>query len=191
MMTQTHLIFGLAAFGRPQNAKVTTAALIGSFIPDLSLYAMAGWHLRVLGTSPNVVFNELYFSEAWHSIFRIDNSIILWGIALGLAIMAKSKIAIALCGAAMLHLALDFPLHHDDGRAHFWPITSWIFESPVSYWDRNHFGHVVSPIEILVSLVACVYAFRKWVGIEMRVFIGLLAALQCLALFGSIFMMIT
>lgn len=152
---------------------------------------MAGWHLRVLGTSPNVVFNELYFSEAWHSIFRIYNSIILWGIALGLAIMAKSKIAIALCGAAMLHLALDFPLHHDDGRAHFWPITSWIFESPVSYWDRNHFGHVVSPIEILVSLVACVYAFRKWVGIEMRVFIGLLAALQCLALFGSIFMMIT
>ena len=187
MMTQTHLIFGLAAFGKPDSAKVTTAALIGALLPDLSLYAMAGWHLFVLETSPDVVFNQLYFSEAWHSVFRIDNSILLWGLALVLSVMLKSKVAFALCGAALLHLFLDFPLHHDDGRAHFWPITTWIFESPVSYWDDRHFGHVVAPVEIIASLVACLYIFRKWAGRKMRVFVSLLAALQFTALFGSLF----
>lgn len=178
MMSQTHLIFGLAAFGKPENGKVTAAALLGSFIPDFSLYAMAGWHLFVLRTSPSIVFGELYFSEAWHSIFRIDNSFVLWGLGLAVAVMLRSRVAIALCGAALLHLALDFPLHHDDGRAHFWPISTWIFESPVSYWDGAHFGHIVGPIEILGSLAACFYLFRNFVGRRMRIFIGILAAFQ-------------
>ena len=186
MMTQTHLIFGMAAFGRPENAKVTTAALVGSMIPDFSLYAMAIWHLQVLGTSPSVVFDQLYFSEAWQSIFRIDNSIVLWSIAIGVAIMMKSKVAFALCAGALLHLWLDFPLHHDDGRAHFWPISTWIFESPVSYWDDRHYGNIVGPLEVLLSLAACIYMFRRWTGWKMRVFIGFLTAIQTAALVANI-----
>ena len=178
MMSQSHLIFGLAAFGKPENAKVTGAALLGSFIPDFSLYAMAGWHLLVLGTSPDIVFGELYFSQEWHSVFRIDNSIILWGIGFGLALMLRSKVAIALTGAALLHLFLDFPLHHDDGRAHFWPITTWIFESPVSYWDRAHFGHIVSPIELAGSLAASVYVIKKFPGAKIRTFVVVIALIQ-------------
>lgn len=168
MNTPAHLIFGLAAFGKPRHKAVTAAALFGALLPDLSLYLLAGWHLQVLGTPPETVFGELYFSELWQSIFRIDNSILLWGIALGVAILAKSKVAIALCGAVLLHLFLDFPLHHDDGRAHFWPLTTWIFESPVSYWDPRHYGNIVGPIEIALSLAACVYLWRRFTSIAMR-----------------------
>lgn len=117
MNTPAHLIFGLTAFGKAGRSAVTGAALAGALIPDLSLYLMAGWHLRVLGTPPNVVFGQLYFSDAWQSIFRIDNSIILWGIAFALGALYRSPVMIALCGAALLHLGFDFLLHNDDGRA--------------------------------------------------------------------------
>lgn len=56
MNTPAHLIFGLVAFGKPGAPKVTAAALAGALIPDLSLYLMAGWHLIVLQTDPNIVF---------------------------------------------------------------------------------------------------------------------------------------
>ena len=98
MNTPAHLIFGLTAFGRPGRPGVTGAALAGGLIPDLSLYILAGTHLLVLGTEPRVVFGELYFSQAWQSIFRVDNSFILWGIGLALALMAKAPWAIALTG---------------------------------------------------------------------------------------------
>ena len=174
MNTPAHLIFGLAAFGQPERKAVTAAAFIGALIPDFSLYAMAGWHLNVLGNPAEVVFGQLYFSDEWQRVFRVDNSILLWGIALGLSIMARSQVAIALCGAAFLHLGLDLLLHHDDGRAHFWPITNWIFRSPVSYWDPNHYGIIFGPIEIALSLAACAYLWRRFKGAAMRVLIVLL-----------------
>ena len=174
MNTPAHLIFGLTAFGRPDRRAVTAAALIGAMIPDLSLYLMAGWHLQVLGTPAQVVFGELYFSQTWQSIFRIDNSIILWGIALIIGVMARAPVMIALCGAALLHLGLDFLMHHDDGRAHFWPVTDWIFESPVSYWDPAHYGNIVGPIEVALSLMCCALLWRRFSGAGMRILIAVL-----------------
>lgn len=123
MNTPAHLIFGMVAFGDPNKRAVLLAAAAGALIPDASLYALAGWELLVRGTSPDIVFGQMYYGEAWQSVFRIDNSFVLWGIALGLAVMARSQVFIALCAAALLHLVLDFPLHNDDARAHFWPIS--------------------------------------------------------------------
>ena len=174
MNTPAHLIFGLTAFGKPNRAAVTGAALAGALIPDLSLYLLSGWHLLVVGTSPEVLFGELYFSDSWQSLFRIDNSIILWGIGFALAAMMRSAVSIAFCGAALLHLGLDLLFHNDDGRAHFWPLTSWIFESPVSYWDPNHYGNIVGPVEVAVSLLCCGVLWVRYTGRWMR---GLIVAL--------------
>lgn len=178
MNTPAHLIFGLTAFGRADSRAVTAAALAGALIPDASLYLMAGWHMNVLGTSPQVVFNQLYFSDTWQAVFRVDNSFILWGIAFGLAWGAGSRWAMALTGAALLHIALDFPLHHDDGRAHFWPISTWIFQSPVSYWDPAHHGRIVGALEIVAALIACIFLWRRYLGAWMRAFIVVLALVQ-------------
>lgn len=178
MNTPAHLIFGLAAFGRADQKAVTAAALVGALIPDLSLYVLSVWHLAILETPARVVFGELYFSSTWQNIFRIDNSILLWSIALGVAAMARSKVGFALCGAALLHLFLDFPLHHDDGRAHFWPITNWIFQSPVSYWDPNHHGQIVGALEIGAALIACVVLWRRFRALPMRALIVLLGILE-------------
>lgn len=178
MNTPAHLIFGLAAFGRADAPKVTAAAFAGALIPDLSLYLLAGTHLLILGTDPQVVFGHLYFSHLWQSVFRVDNSMVLWGIALGLAVALRSIWGVALCGAALLHLGFDFALHHDDGRAHFWPVSTWIFQSPVSYWDRDHHAGIIAPIEIGLSLGLSVLLWRRFVGVWMRALVVSLALMQ-------------
>lgn len=175
MNTPAHLIFGLTAFGKAGKPAVTAAAFAGALIPDLSLYLMAGAHLFVLGTAPEVVFGQLYYSDAWQNVFRVDNSIILWSIGLSLGIFARSAVVTALCAAALLHLGLDFMFHHDDGRAHFWPLTNWIFQSPVSYWDPNHYGRIAGAVEVAASLLCCAVLwqrFRHWAMRGLTIILG-------------------
>ena len=178
MNTPAHLIFGLTAFGKVGAKRVTAGALAGAIIPDLSLYLLAGWELIVKGTDANHVFGTMYYSESWQAIFRVDNSFVVWGIGLSFALMLRSGWAIALCGAALLHLALDFPLHNDDARAHFWPVSNWKFVSPVSYWDGKYFGHIVGPLEIAASVACCVLLWRRFQGLWMRILIATLGAME-------------
>jgi len=178
MNTPAHLLLGAAAFGKAGQPKVTAAAVIGAIIPDLSLYLMGGYAFIVLGLSPQVVFGELYFSDAWQQVFAIDNSFVLWGLALGIAVWSKRRWAVALCGAALLHIALDFPLHADDARMHFWPITDWKFYSPISYWETSRGGAIIGVIEMFfVIALACVLIIRHshWLW---RAGFGALATLQ-------------
>jgi hypothetical protein len=177
MNTPTHLILAAAIFAKPGQRKVTTAALLGGFIPDFSLYFMFFWHRFVLNTSTNEIFDVLYFSDYWQKVFAIDNSFIVWGMLLGFAKWHKSKWMIALTGAAFIHLMCDFPLHVDDARAHFWPFTMWKFESPVSYWDRNHHGSIFSVFEILLVCVLLGILWRRFETLLPRIITLAAAAL--------------
>ena len=178
MNTPAHLIFGLTAFGKAGRPTLVAAALAGSLIPDLSLYLLSGWHLLVLGTSPQVVFGQLYFSDSWQSIFRIDNSIILWVIALAFGAMCRSFVVIAVCGAALMHLGFDVLVHNDDGRAHFWPLSNWVFQSPVSYWDPNHYGNIAGSIETALVVLCSGVLWLRFIGLWMRVLIAALGLAQ-------------
>jgi hypothetical protein len=178
MNTPAHLILGAAVFSRPDAPRITAAAMLGAVAPDLSLCIMAGWHLFVLGTPPGIVFGHLYFSEAWMAVFAVDNSFVIWGAAFALAWWRGAAWAMALCGAALLHLLCDFPLHHDDGRPHFWPLTDWIFESPVSYWDRSAHAGIVGPFEITLALGACAWLWRRFRTWRARGMIALGAVTQ-------------
>jgi len=182
MNTPTHLIMAATVFAKPEQRKLTTAALLGGFIPDFSLYFLFIWHKFVLNTSTAQIFNELYFSKAWQQIFAIDNSFILWGAFLALAIWLKSKWMIALAGAGLLHILFDFPLHVEDARAHFWPVTMWKFHSPLSYWDPNHHGSIVAVLEIIMVCVMLGILWKRFPDILPRAFI-LTAALVTIAPF--------
>jgi len=181
MNTPAHLIFGLAAFGRPGRPRVTGAAALGALAPDLSLYLMVGVAVYGMGIAPRRVFGELYYSEAWQRVFAIDNSFVLWGVLLGVAIWRRSPVLVAFAGAATMHLAFDFPLHNHDARMHFWPVSDWVFVSPLSYWDDAFYGRVVGVLEVAVSLILAallVLRFRSW---AMRVGIGGLALAETFA----------
>lgn len=160
MNTPAHLLLGAAVFGHRMRPALVWAGFAGAMVPDLSLYLMAGVALFVMQIDPEVVFGQLYRSRSWQTVFAIDNSFFVWGALLFWGFWRRSSILIAFAGAGLLHIALDFPLHHDDGRAHFWPITAWVFESPLSYWDRHHGAGVIAPFELLLALAA--YALVIW-----------------------------
>ena len=178
MNTPAHLILGAAAFARAGSSRVTAAALAGGFLPDLSLYLLAGWHLLVLGTPGNVVFGVHYYSDAWQQIFAIDNSFVFWGIGLGAAIALRVPWAIAFAGAGMLHLVLDFPLHTHDARMHFWPLTDWKFISPVSYWEGARGGDIVGWVEFSIVIGATFALFWRFRHSLWRWVFVAIAALQ-------------
>ena len=161
MNTPAHLIFGATAFGRVEHPWTIAAALAGGLVPDLSLYLMVGWHLMIAGTDPQIVFGQLYFSETWQAVFAVDNSFIVWGVLLGIGIWRGWWPLIAFAGAALLHIALDFPLHAGDGRPHFWPLSNWVFDSPVSYWDRGHHAAWVGPAELALCTLFVILLWRR------------------------------
>lgn len=164
MNTPAHLLIGAALMGRKGSTGIVCAAFAGALLPDLSLYLLAGSALFVFRIPPQIVFDELYFSQTWQTIFAIDNSFLLWGALFGVALWRGVPWAVALTGAALLHLCLDFPLHHDDGRAHFWPLSGWVFQSPLSYWDRDHGAMWLAPAEAFVATLAAVALWQRRFG---------------------------
>jgi hypothetical protein len=175
MNTPSHILWGAAAFARAGNRKVVIAALAGGLAPDISLYVMAVWALFVQGIPPETVFGEYYFSKEWMGVFSYDNSLVLWGIVLLWAVWAKQARVVAFAGAGMLHLVTDFLLHHSDARPHFWPLTDWIFTSPVSYWNPAFYGRIIAPVEMAADLVCCVVLWRRFPGRRVRALLAVVA----------------
>ncbi|MEM7061476.1 MAG: cobalamin biosynthesis protein CobQ [Pseudomonadota bacterium] len=177
MNTPAHLLIGLAVCARRDVPKTGRFAALGSLLPDLSLYLLAGGALFLLNIPAECVFGELYFSPEWQLVFAIDNSFIVWGLVLFLASALRSLPLIALSTAGLLHLATDFPLHNDDARQHFWPLSDWVFQSPFSYWDSHHHAAAVAPFGLLAVLIAAGVLWMRWPGWRIRV----LVLFACLA----------
>ena len=131
------------------------------------MVAVSIWLMNI---PADVVFRELYYSDAWQSVFAVDNSFIIWGLGLALAVWRKSHIFIAFASAGLLHLALDFPLHTHDARQHFWPISNWVFESPVSYWDNSAHAGIVGPVALTLSGGALVWIWQQVGSLWIRLF---------------------
>ena len=186
MNTPAHLIVAAAAFAHPERergdgaAKVTFAALFGAILPDLSLYLLFAWARFVQGRSPQQIFNIDYFSDAWQAVFAVDNSIPLWVLVLALAIALRSAIGVAFAGSGLLHLVTDFLLHNDDARRHLWPLSDWVFVSPVSYWDPAHYGHIAGPVEALMCFVLLAMLWQRFSGWVARGALLIAGALELL-----------
>ena len=157
-------MFAAAAFTRPGQPRSNVAAILGGFAPDASLYALVGYGAFVLGRSESELFGRDYFSPAWQTVFAIDNSIFVWSLVLLLGVWSGLRPLAVFAGAALLHIAFDLPLHHDDGRPHFWPLTDWVYESPISYWDHRRHGDIVGVVEVVLVLGLAVLLWRRFKG---------------------------
>jgi len=169
MNTPAHLLVGVALFSRRRLPRTGMMAALGSLLPDASLYVLAGVSLFVLQIPPERVFGELYFSPAWQSVFAVDNSFVIWGAACAVALALRNAPAVAFAAAGLLHIATDFAMHNDDARPHFWPVSDWVFESPVSYWDSAHHAAVLAPFTLLAVVVSAVVIWRRWDNWGVRV----------------------
>ncbi len=178
MNTPAHLLIGAAAFARPARGRILWAAVLGSLLPDLSLYLMAGVSLHILNIPPHVVFDELYFSPQWQTVFAIDNSFILWGLALALGLWRGWQVLTVAASAGLLHIMMDFGLHAGDGRPHFWPLSDWVFHSPVSYWDTSHHSIWVMPVSITLCVGSYIVLWSRGQSVSAKLFFALLLAAE-------------
>jgi len=160
MNTPTHMLIGAALFARPLVPVTLIAAVAGGLAPDLPMFAMILWSTRIAGVPGQQVFGELFFSDSWQSVFAIDHSFLVWGALLATAVWRQSLILRCFAGAGLLHALADFLTHHDDARRQFWPLSDWVFRSPVSYWDARYYGSVFAVFEF--GLVMALAAFLCW-----------------------------
>ena len=160
MNTPSHMLIGAALFARPLVPATLFAALVGGLAPDLPMFAMVLWATRVVGVPEHEVFGTLFFSETWQSVFAVDHGILVWGGLLGLAIWRRNVIVRAFAGAGLLHALADFLTHNDDARRQLWPVSDWVFRSPVSYWDARFYGTQFAMFE--VALVVMLTAALCW-----------------------------
>jgi membrane-bound metal-dependent hydrolase YbcI (DUF457 family) len=182
MMTQTHVLVGLAMFGRPQESARNWMAIAGGIVPDAAIYALYAIE-KSRGTSDSVIFDDIYFnSPFWQDAVAWGNSIPLWLclLAIGIALAAKinfktaSTLLIVFAGSCLAHMACDFPLHVDDAHRHFFPLSSWRFRSPVSYWDPNHFGIQATSCEAILGVGLSIWAWMRFKNVFARVGIVLM-----------------
>lgn len=168
MNTPAHLIVGTAIFARADRKGTYLSALAGAMAPDISLYVMVAVSIWGLGIPARTVFNDYYYTDAWQSVFAVDNSFVLWGMAFGFALWRAMPRLLAFTGAGLLHIALDFPLHTHDARMHFWPVSDWVFISPVSYWDTRAHAGVVGPLEFGLSAGCAILLWRGFQDMRIR-----------------------
>ena len=156
MNTPSHMLIGAAVFARPLVPATLVAALAGGLLPDVPMFVMVLWSTRITGVPEHEVFGKLYFSDQWQAVFAVDHSFFVWGAAFVIAVLLGQTILRAFAGSGLLHALADFLTHHDDARRQFWPVSDWVFKSPISYWDSRFYGNIFALFE--VSLIAALAA---------------------------------
>jgi hypothetical protein len=180
MNTIAHMVIASAALSRPASSRRNWAVLTGAILPDASMFVFFAWS-RLQGWSGAETWNVQYWNEPWQTLGAVSNSFVLFGLAFAIAFWRRRPLLAILAVAALLHLALDFPLHADDAHRHFWPVSDWRFASPVSYWDANHNGLIGGAIETVCALAAIGLLCWRFERVRWRVLFAVLAALQILA----------
>jgi len=171
MFTQTHILVGAALFAQPENRAIALAGLAGALVPDTDVWAMFTIE-RLSGATGCEVFHYRYWEEPWTTLQTVLNSIPLYVGLLALALVAMwtashsrmrfFTLVATFALSSLIHVTTDFMLHHDDARSQLLPFSDWVFRSPVSYWDPNHYGQVFAIFEIGFAIMLFVIIGRRY-----------------------------
>jgi hypothetical protein len=171
----THLVIN-AAIAKKFGAKVKlirSAFLWGSVVPDVPLGLISLAYLvyfRFFTTQDisgfmDKAFGEMYFSNpmwiAGHNLLHSPTALGVYIVFLWRFLKKPGSAGswwLSFVMGCMVHTGIDILTHHDDGPLLFWPFN-WQtrFYSPVSYWDRAHFGSQFVYVEIGINLLLLCY----------------------------------
>lgn len=90
------------------------------------------------------------------------------------AYAARMPLLAALVISMLIHCLCDLPLHHDDGHRHFFPLSDFRFESPVSYWDPAHYGDWFLKFEFAFVAIGTLWLIWKSDRPAIRIGYGIL-----------------
>ncbi len=167
MNTPAHVVLNLLVVGKG-SGQPWKPILLGALLPDLPMVVMYAIERGMLGTPEIVIWQERYFSEGWQLFVDVFNSLPLMLVAYGIARFRSWRFLEFMALSMLLHASADLLVHNDDAHRHFLPMSSWRLESPVSYWDPKHFGHIFAPIELASVLVGSVWLMLRGDGAAVR-----------------------
>ena len=164
MNTPAHVIINLTLINtatKQRRVACFWAVMIGALLPDIPMFIFYLVEAIILGKSQAELWGSLYFLPAWQNFFDAFNSIPFILVGFAIAAYKQSTVGVCFFLSMLLHVALDLPLHHDDGHHHFFPFSSFRFDSPISYWDRRHYGGIVATLEALATVAGCVILYLR------------------------------
>lgn len=173
MITPSHIIYSWAA-AKSLDTKLgvdkvrITGALIGGFLPDIPAYLFFFYTTFIMQASQQKIWGDLYFSSGWSPFITLSHSFILWPLLLLLSYFWGKKLVFWIASSALLHIIMDFTVHHDDAYRHFYPLTNWRFESPLSYWDPAYYGNIVGSVDTIVVLLLLIYIIKQTDSINLQ-----------------------
>ena len=188
MNTPAHAITNLLLLGRRRDRGEILAVTAGSLLPDMPIIWFYFQEKVLRGTPEMVIWQESYYRESWQVFFDLFNSLPILGLLFVAAWSFESHRSPArpgrdgarslrlLFASMAVHAACDLPLHNNDGHRHFWPLSDWRFESPLSYWDPEHYGLWFALAEIALVVVGSIWLFRHYRQRLGRIVVGLIAA---------------
>jgi hypothetical protein len=185
--TPSHVLYSLILLGRKNtSAKNTFAIALGGLLPDVATFLFFPLML-ILGKNGQEIWDTIYFESGWQAVWSITHSLWIWPLGLFSAWSFKKIWLQYLFSSMLLHICLDFLVHADDAYAHFWPFTGWRFYSPVSYWDPQHYGNIVSAIESLTFVIGAVFLCKRFKSKWMRGLLVGFSILMLISLIGNLF----
>jgi hypothetical protein len=186
MITPHHLIYNSALARRFFPHWPTPAVLAGALFPDIWVWLYFAWYSLVQHTPERLLWGDLYFKSGWNAIFCLAHSFWLLPLCAALSAWWRKPGLTGFFCSALFHAVCDFSVHHSDAYRHFYPFSDWIFHSPVSYWERDFHGHLISMLEGLFSIVCLGYWLRQLSGRWQRLGLATLIGLDALLLFSGL-----
>lgn len=145
------------------------ALVAGGLAPDVGLgllsLAAAVWYPAVDGWTLEEtfrhVFGDLFYEHPlWISAHNLLHAPLVLAPLAAVGRRAGRRGAawgpplLAFAVGCLLHTALDVPTHVDDGPLLLFPFDlESRFHSPVSYWDPDHLGDLVRPVDLAISVL--------------------------------------
>ena len=177
MNTPTHIITAFAVLSRREAPKRNWAVLLGALIPDIAIYLWAPWQRWVAGREWSAIWDTHYFEAPMQTATALTNSIPLYLLLAIVSFTQRSRtwglLLLVFALAALIHLALDFPVHASDAYRHFWPLSDWRFQSPISYWEVDKGARFVSWIDFILVLLSAAILWTRFPRLWVKVLLTL------------------
>lgn len=161
MNTPAHALINLCLLQRGGSNKRSFSIVLGALIPDSVMFVFYFWH-SLIGTKESQIWSVEYYDPVWQAIIDLFNSIPLIAIGMIICWKAQRPFLFIFFTSMLLHTFGDLPVHHNDAHRHFYPFIDWRFISPVSYWNSDHYGELMSVIEALSVLIGSVFLYLKY-----------------------------
>jgi hypothetical protein len=161
------MLLGAALFGQ-KSSRTTWAAIAGGLIPDIPMYAIVG-ALKWSGVPDFLIFAGAYFHPRFQIVNGIAHSLIAWPLLaiLGWRLSQHANrqwpaLLFAAAASATLHAVTDLFTHREDAHMHFWPVSTWKFMSPVSYWNPMYHAQAFHFGEAALAILSALYMMRTF-----------------------------